>query len=156
MTLDQLLHEYEQGPELLRQCLQRVPESLWRQHPVPGTWSIHEVICHLADFESIGSERMKRVLSEDNPTMFGADPDGFFGALHYDVRSASDELSLISLLRRQMASILRQTDVESFQRTGVHTEAGPMTLETLLERITRHIPHHIRFIEAKIAALGLS
>ena len=64
-----------------------------------------------------------------------------------------DELDLISIVRRQMAVILRSTDIEDFQRTGVHSEAGPLTLETLLERITRHIPHHLKFIEAKIAAM---
>jgi len=28
-----------------------------------------------------------------------------------------------------------------------------LTLETLLERITNHIPHHVKFINDKIAAL---
>jgi hypothetical protein len=52
-----------------------------------------------------------------------------------------------------MARILRQTEIEDFQRTGVHTEAGPLTLETLLEKSTRHIQHHLPFIEEKVAAL---
>jgi len=38
----------------------------------------------------------------------------------------------------------------------VHTEDGPVTLETLLERIVIHIPHHLSFIEAKIAAIRSS
>jgi hypothetical protein len=36
----------------------------------------------------------------------------------------------------------------------VHSADGPVTLLTLLDRITRHIPHHIRTIEEKRAALG--
>jgi hypothetical protein len=28
-----------------------------------------------------------------------------------------------------------------------------MTLESLLERVTRHLPHHVRFIEEKLSAL---
>lgn len=153
MTLDQLLQQYEQGPELLRAAVSKAQESQYGLHPVPGKWSIRQVVCHIADFEPIYADRMKRVLVEDNPTMFGGDPDVFASGLHYEIRDVHEELDLIALVRRQMARILRQTDVEDFQRTGVHSESGPLTLETLLERITNHIPHHVKFINEKIAAL---
>ncbi len=153
MTLDELLKQYEKGPDLLKTAIAGVREDQFDQAPVPGKWSIRQVVCHIADFEPVYADRMKRVLVEDNPTMFGGDPDVFAAGLHYDKRSVHDELELISVVRRQMAVILRNTDVEDFQRTGVHSEAGPLTLETLLERITRHIPHHLTFIAAKIAAM---
>ena len=153
MTLDELLKQYEKGPDLLKTAVAGVREDQFDQAPVPGKWSIRQVVCHIADFEPVYGDRMKRVLVEDNPTMFGGDPDVFAAGLHYDKRSVHEELELISVVRRQMAVILRNTDVEDFQRTGVHSEAGPLTLETLLERITRHIPHHLTFIEAKIAAM---
>ena len=153
MTLDELLKQYEQGPDLLKTAVAGVREDQFDQTPVPGKWSIRQVVCHIADFEPVYADRMKRVVVEDNPTLFGGDPDVFAAGLHYEKRSVQAELELISVVRRQMAVILRNTDVEDFQRTGVHSEAGPLTLETLLERITRHIPHHVTFIAAKIAAM---
>ncbi len=153
MTLDQLLQQYEQGPELLRAALRQVKPEQYELQPVPGKWSIQQVICHLADFEPIYADRMKRVLVEDNPTLFGGDPDVFAAGLQYGHRSVLEELELIVCVRKQMARILRQSDVEDFQRTGVHSEAGPLTLETLLERITNHIPHHLKFIQDKTDAL---
>ena len=153
MTLDQLLQQYEQGPELLRAALRQVKPEQYELQPVPGKWSIQQVICHLADFEPIYADRMKRVLVEDNPTLFGGDPDVFAAGLQYEHRSVLEELELIVCVRKQMARILRQSDVEDFQRTGVHSEAGPLTLETLLERITNHIPHHLKFIQDKTDAL---
>jgi hypothetical protein len=60
---------------------------------------------------------------------------------------------VIDAVRRQTAQLLRCLDIEAFQRTGVHTEDGPLTLETLLERIVEHIPHHVRFIEQKANCL---
>ena len=153
MTLDQLLQQYEQGAELLRTAVSKARDDQFGINPIPGKWSIRQVICHLADFEPIYADRMKRVLVEENPTMFGGDPDVFAEGLHYENRNVYEELDLISVTRKQMARILRQTDVEDFQRTGVHSESGPLTLETLLERITQHIPHHVKFIQDKIAAL---
>ena len=153
MTLDDLLKQYEQGPDLLKATIAGVREDQFDQTPVPGKWSIRQVVCHIADFEPVYADRIKRVLVEDNPTMFGGDQDVFAAGLHYEKRNVHNELDLISAVRRQMAVILRNTDIEDFQRTGVHSEAGPQTLETLLEHITRHIPHHVKFIEAKIAAM---
>jgi uncharacterized damage-inducible protein DinB len=153
MTLDELLKHYENGPDLLKTAIAGLPEDQFDQTPVPGKWSIRQVVCHIADFEPVYADRMKRVIVEDNPTMFGGDPDVFAAGLHYDKRNVHEELELIAAVRRQMAVILRNSDVEDFQRTGVHSEAGPLTLETLLERITRHVPHHLTFIEAKIAAM---
>lgn len=153
MTLDELLRQYEQGPDTLKAAISSVREEQFDRTPVPGKWSIRQVICHIADFEPVYADRMKRVLVEDNPTMFGGDPDVFAAGLHYEKRGVREELDLIAAVRRQMAVVLRNTDVEDFQRTGVHSEAGPLTLETLLERITRHIPHHVAFIDAKIAAM---
>lgn len=155
MTLDELLREFERGAELLREEVSRVPEASLRLQPVPGKWSVQQVVCHIADFEPINADRMKRVLVEDNPTLFGGDENLFAAGLHYDARDVREELDLITAVRKQMARILRQTDVEDFQRTGVHTEAGPLTLESLLERTTRHIPHHLTFIRQKLAALGI-
>ncbi len=153
MTLDQLLQQYEQGADQLRVAVSKALPDQLTLHPVPGKWSIHEVVCHIADFETVCSDRLKRVLVEDNPTMFDADPDVFADGLHYGHRNIEEELDLIAVVRKQMARILRQTDIEDFQRTGVHSKAGPLTLETLLERITRHIPHHLAFIEQKLKAL---
>lgn len=42
---------------------------------------------------------------------------------------------------------------KSFERTGIHSVEGPMTLGSLLERITNHIPHHAQFIEEKKRAM---
>ncbi len=154
MQVDEILAQYEKGAPLLRTSVMKAKEEQFDLTPVPGKWSIRQVVCHIADFEPVYADRMKRVLVEDNPTMFGGDPDAFASRLHYSRRCVLEELELIDVVRRQMARILREVDIEDFQRTGVHSEAGPLTLETLLERITGHIPHHIRFIEEKITAFG--
>ena len=123
--------------------------------PIPGKWSTLEVICHLADFEIVFADRIKRIIAEDEPTLFGGDPDGFAARLAYHERNAEEELLLIALIRQQVARILRTLKPEDFQRRGIHSESGPMILDAMIERITGHIPHHLRFIEDKRAAMGI-
>lgn len=153
MTPEDLLHQYAQGPSLLAKSLSGVSGTQMNEHPVPGTWSIREVICHLADAEIVYADRMKRVLVESNPTLFEWSPDD---SIRDDLclgRDLQNEMDIIRGVRLQMHSILTGQNIEVWQRTAVHTAEGPMTLETLLERIIQHIPHHLTFVEAKKRAM---
>jgi uncharacterized damage-inducible protein DinB len=129
------------------------PEQL-DARPVAGRMSTKEVICHIADFEPVYADRMKRVIAEDSPPLRGGDPDIWRKALAYEARDVNEELELIEAVRRQMARILRAVPEQAWSRTGIHSEAGPLSLEELLRRITNHIPHHIAFIEEKRRALN--
>ena len=116
-------------------------------------WSTKQVICHIADFEPVYVDRMKRVIAEHEPTLLSGDPDLFAARLAYDQRDVAVELDFIEAARKHMEPILRSLRPEDFLRQGNHSEAGPITLEKLLTNITNHIPHHVKFIEEKRAAL---
>jgi hypothetical protein len=153
MDITKLIEQYLAGPQLLREAVTGMTPEELDSRPVPGKWSTREVVCHIADFEPVYGDRMKRVIVEDQPTLFGGDPDAFAGRLAYAQRDIEEELSIIDMTRRQMARILRTLTPGDFERTGKHSVAGPLTLKTLLERITGHIPHHLRFIEEKKSAM---
>ncbi len=148
-----LIDDYLAGPQLLRQAVAGMSPEQLLARPVRGKWSTLEVICHLADFEIVYADRIKRVIAENEPTLFGGDPDLFAARLAYHQRNADEELLLVETIRRQVSRILRPLGPADFQRRGIHSESGPLTLETLVKRITGHIPHHVRFIEEKRKAL---
>jgi uncharacterized damage-inducible protein DinB len=154
-NLSQMIDGYLAGPRALRQAVAGMTREQLRDRPVPGKWSTLEVVCHLADFDPILADRMKRVIAEDRPQLLGADEQRFAAALAYHERDLEEELVLVERTRSQMARILRTLPAEALQRAGVHNERGPLTLEQLLTVATNHIPHHIRFINEKRRALGL-
>jgi hypothetical protein len=149
-----LIDEYLAGPGVLRSAVNGMSEEELRAAPIPGKWSTLQVVCHLADFEPIYADRMKRVIAEERPTFFGGDPDVFAARLAYAARDVEEELRLIESVRGQMGRILRTLAPGDFQREGVHSEAGPLSLATLLQRVTAHLPHHVKFIEEKRAAIN--
>jgi hypothetical protein len=154
-SLQQLISDYVAGPKALRHVLAGLTRAQLVERPVAGKMSTLEVVCHLADFEPIMADRMKRVLAEDNPTLVGADENRFLAALAYHDRDLEEELAIIDQTRGQMARILRKTPADALQRIGTHTERGPRTLEQLLASAINHIPHHLKFIHEKRAALGV-
>jgi uncharacterized damage-inducible protein DinB len=154
-TLTQLVADYLDGTQLVREAVRGMSREQLLARPVAGKWSTLEVLCHLADFEPIFADRMKRVLAEDRPQLLAADEKHFAAALAYHERDGEEELALIEHTRSQMARILRSLSAEAFQREGVHSESGPLTLEQLLGYAIRHIRHHVPFIHEKRRALGL-
>jgi hypothetical protein len=94
------------------------------------------------------------VIAENRPTFFGGDPDVFAARLAYAQRDVAVDLQMIEAVRRHVAAILRTLSPDDFQREGIHSTDGPISLQTLLQRITNHIPHHVTFIREKRAALG--
>jgi uncharacterized damage-inducible protein DinB len=152
----QLIADYLAGPPTLRQAVADMSRDQLRARPVPGKWSTLEVVCHLADFDPILADRMKRVIAEDRPSLIGADEQRFAAALAYHDRDLEEELTLIDRTRSQMARILRTLSPDALHRVGVHDERGPLTLEQLLASAIAHIPHHLKFILEKRKALGLT
>jgi hypothetical protein len=154
MNHNALIEKYLAGPGLLRRAVAGMTSDQLLARPITGKWSTQEVVCHLADYEPIYADRMKRVIALKEPELLKGDPGLFAARLAYEHRDMEEELAIIELARKQMGRILRALKPEDFQRQGGHSRDGVLTLEVLLQRITAHIPHHVRFIEEKRRALA--
>jgi hypothetical protein len=153
MSISSLIDEYAAGPGELRKLVTGLSAEQVRTRPIPGKWSTLEVVCHLADFEPVYLDRLKVILVQDKPTFFGRDETAFAAKFAYHQRDLAEELNVIESCRQSMTRILRTLPGSDFQRVGVHNEAGEMSFETLLCRVTNHLAHHAKFIAEKRAAL---
>jgi hypothetical protein len=154
-ALAKLTDDYLAAGPALRKAVSGMTREQLTARPVPGKWSTLEVVAHLADFDPILADRMKRVIAEDRPQLVGADERRFAAALVYHDRDLEEELILIERTRSQLARILRTLPDSALERVGVHNERGPLSLEQLLSGATRHVHHHLQFVAEKRKALGL-
>jgi uncharacterized damage-inducible protein DinB len=151
----QLIEQYLAGIDTLRQSIAGMSREQATARPVPGKWSTLEVVCHLADFEPVFADRIKRVLALDKPPLLGADQDRFAATLAYQDRDLQEEMGIIENTRKQLARILRKQPAEAWARTGIHSERGPLSVEQLLQGAVNHVNHHVKFIQEKRKALGM-
>jgi uncharacterized damage-inducible protein DinB len=154
--MTEMIDAYLAGSRTLRQAVAGMSREQILARPVPGKWSTLEVVCHLADFDPIMADRMKRVIALDEPALIGADENCFAAGLAYQDRDLEEELTIIEQTRRQLARILRKLPAQALGRLGMHSERGPLTLEQLLTSATNHVTHHVKFVHDKRKALGLS
>jgi uncharacterized damage-inducible protein DinB len=151
----QLVHAYLDGPISVRRIVSDMTSEQLTARPVAGRWSTLEVVCHLVDSEQAWCHRMKRVIAEENPLIIGYDETRFTASLAYHAHDLEEELTLLDCMRKQMGRVLTGLPAEAWARTCVHSERGLMTLTDMLKAEVDHIPHHIRHIGEKRAALGL-
>jgi uncharacterized damage-inducible protein DinB len=151
-----LLDRYACGGAILAYAVSGLTPEQEHAHPGPGEWSISQLVAHLLDTDLVYSERMKRVIAEDEPALLGFDESAWAARLGYEETSIAEALALLTANRRWTSAVLRRLDDADFARAGVHSERGRVTLAGLLATVTNHVDHHLRFLYAKRANLGVA
>jgi hypothetical protein len=150
----ELIERYAAGADVLGHSIQGLDRAELLAFPVPGTWSIQQIVLHMMDSDLIASDRMKRVAAEDHPTLIGYNETAFAKTLAYDHIPAQDACEVFRLNRRITGELLRRLPDSAFQRTGLHNERGELTLEHLVTDYTEHLDHHLKFLKEKRKLLG--
>jgi uncharacterized damage-inducible protein DinB len=149
-----LIGRYEAGGEKLRRAVAGLTREDLQARPGPGAWSVLEVAIHLADSDAISIDRMKRILTEDDPPLLYANENAYAERLHPHAQDIEDALLLFEAGRRQWARVLRLLPDEAFQRKGTHNRRGAVTLGGLVADYIAHLDKHLEFVLAKRANLG--
>ena len=154
MTTPEQIEHYAAGGQRLSLAIRGLTDADLAQPSEPGSWSIGHLVVHMADAELALADRMKRVIATDDASLLAWDENRFMAGLHYDKQSVEDAAALVDLTRRQTARILRELPPAAFDRTGVHSEAGRMTLSDLIARADKHLDHHLTFVAGKRERMG--
>ena len=153
-----LLAAFGAGPARLRASLAGLGEDELCARPRgPATWSIHDIVLHVADSELQGSFRIRKVWSESGARLPGYDQDAWARALDYrQSDAAARELALVlfAALREQSTALLASAQVEDWRKSGVHPDYGPITLRNLLELYADHSERHVEQVLACRRLLG--
>lgn len=155
MATSELIQRFKDGPRRLREAVAGMTPEQARARPIPGKWSTLEVVAHIADFEVIGTERLMAVFAEEGAVLPGRDENHYCSRLAYDHRDLETQLRLIEVCRSHVGAVLAQVTDADWERRGIHSQAGPLTLEQLLRRVVDHLEHHAPFILEKRKTLGI-
>ena len=150
----QLIEEYEKGGVDLRMAVRGLEQEDLLAFPVPGTWSIQQIVIHLLDTELVLAERMKRVIAEENASLLEFDENKWIQKLSYEKQSVEDAVMLVETNRRNFARVFKSLPEEAFSRTGNHSKRGPMSVRDILTMAVNHLKHHMKFIVNKREMLG--
>jgi DinB family protein len=141
-TRARLIERYKEGHRVLTEALDGITDMELDARPGPRDWTAREVAHHMADSEMISAIRLRRLLAEDEPTIFSYDEEEFARRLFYGDRPIEASLQAVRAARRASAEILDRLTEAQWSRTGRHTESGAYGVQTWLEIYAAHAYDH--------------
>jgi hypothetical protein len=115
--------------------------------PADGGWTARQVTHHLADSETTSYIRLRRLLAEEDPVIYGYDEGEFARRLWYD-RPITASLDVFRAVRVSSAEILERLTQSDWSRGGVHSESGAYTVEDWLQIYADHAFDHAEQIRS--------
>ena len=116
------------------------------RRPVQGKWSIHEIVCHLADVEVVNSWRYRKVLANEalGPTAWNQDQ---WAATHqYRRQDFRLALEQFRALRVRNLALLGVVGKRAWSRAVRHPARGGLTVGQILAHLAHHDVNHLEQI----------
>ncbi len=150
---NQKIEEYGRGFSLLTEALAQIPQEAMDFKASPTNWSVHEIIVHMGDSESMAALRARKLIVEPGSKLMGYEESRWADALDYQSQKIEDSLQIIKLARQSTYRLLKSLPDEAFTHTVIHPEhSEPYTFERWLTIYARHIPDHIEQIRKSVEA----
>ena len=126
------------------------PAALDRPY-APGKWTGRRMLLHIADCEASFLDRVKRFLAEAKPLVLSFDENLWDARLSFPGRSLAIARDLFAANRAALRELAGSIGAAEWSRSGVHTEAGRLTVADLVAKVVWHDEHHLEQVEAAIA-----
>jgi uncharacterized damage-inducible protein DinB len=146
-----LLHGLSAAPEVIDRLLLNATEADFDRRPDRERFTIREVLGHLADWEGVWMERISKMATEENPPLQGYDEGQWaidHDYAHTDVR---EQQTRFREGRVRLVAYLRGLSPEQWERTGLHSEVGPVTISSLSVLVLGHDGYHTKQISEWLA-----
>jgi uncharacterized damage-inducible protein DinB len=127
----------------LDQAFHGVPVEVILQPPASGKWSANEHLAHLARYHQIFLERIDRILKEKRPAFsrYRAEEDPEWA--HWKSHGYKEVAGALAAGRERLIARLKALSDADYERIGVHSKLGEMSLALWLEFFLVHEAHHL-------------
>jgi hypothetical protein len=147
------IEEYGRGYDLLKAALAQLPREAWEYKPSPEDWSVHEILVHMGDSESMAALRARKLIVEPGSKLMGYEEARWAGALDYQHQDVECALDIIRLARQTTYELLKRLPDEFFTHSVTHPEYDePYTFDRWLSIYSGHIPDHIAQMQKTVHA----
>ncbi len=148
------IETYARGGDRLVRAVAGLAPKDFKAFPIPGTWSIQQIVVHMMDSDLVGCDRLKRLAAMERPLLIGYDENAFARNLPYDALDPGECARAFAINRSITAQMLRALPDDAFDRWGVHNERGKVTLGEMVVGYTDHLEHHLSHLLRKRELLG--
>jgi len=130
------------------------PEQLTTVY-IPGEWTIAQNVHHVVDSHINSYIRLKLILTEDHPPLKGYDQDAWALLPDATDEDISTSMMILHSFHRRWVQVWENVQDDQWNRPGMHSELGEITLAELLPTYAEHCDAHIQQVTEALKAGGL-
>ncbi|HKB04176.1 MAG TPA: DinB family protein [Gemmataceae bacterium] len=132
--------------------LRSIPEAEANVRHAPYTWSIKEVVGHLADTERVMGYRALRFARADTTPLPGFDENAYATIAAFDRLRLTDLVAELEAVRRSHIWLFRNLPPEAWTRAG-EANGKSITVRALAFILVGHGRHHTAIIRKRLAGV---
>lgn len=144
---DKIMECLRQSPEILQGLVNSIPIDGLNTRRIPGKWSIHEHVCHLAEAEAMIFDRFRQFRNLDQPVFEPYLPEGPEQNDSIEPVEIETALADFKNLRGQMIDFVGSFDDKAWNKRALHHEYTIYNAMILLRHTLMHDHFHMYRIE---------
>jgi hypothetical protein len=138
----------------VRRLVAGLDEESLAKRTVPDKWSLKELVCHVFKVQQVFSERLERMLAEDNPTVTSYTADADAGFPRLTALPAEQTLAAYFAERERYLDRLEDLSPGQWHRTAQHPEFSNYDVHFQTDYLAHHEAHHIYQMLQRRAPFG--
>lgn len=111
-----------------------------------GSWTVLQLVHHIADSQLNMYQRLKLALTDENPKVPGFDQDKW--AIQPDTKlPAESSIKMLEGINERIVSLGNSLTEEQLGRIFTHEDSGEITVGTKVAKLAWHEEHHLAHIK---------
>ena len=115
-----------------------------------GSWTVRQLVHHIADSQLNMYQRLKLALTDENPTVPAFDQEKW--AIQPDTKlPVESSIKMLEGINERIVSLGDSLTEEQLDRTFTHQENGEITVATKVAKLAWHEEHHLAHIKIALS-----
>jgi hypothetical protein len=141
-------------PGKVARLVREVSRKQLTTRPAPRTWSVADILAHLADAELMTGFRMRLILGANRTAIQPFDQDAWAAFSWYEKQDPYLSFEAFRIQRDRNLRLLRSLPKKMWGYYGIHAERGKETIRRVTQMIAGHDINHLRQMERVVRGNG--
>ncbi|MEK3875890.1 DinB family protein [Paenibacillus sp. FSL M7-0420] len=133
--------------EQLVRAIEGLSEEQLRWKAGPTSWSVTEVLAHLADHSIVVSFRIRDILADTKVQLPAFNQDAWVSGQHSNQGKAADILELFRSLLHYNSLLLGRLSPAEWEKSGINFKGEPVRITDIVRSFSAHVQNHLAQIE---------
>ncbi|MED4403972.1 YfiT family bacillithiol transferase [Metabacillus fastidiosus] len=149
-NIQEWLKEIETYTIRLRETVDSLSDEELSRTYRDGSWTVRQLVHHIADSQLNMYQRLKLALTDENPTVPAFDEEKW--AIQPDTKlPVESSIKMLEGINERIVSLGYSLTEEQLDRAFTHQENGKITVATKVAKLAWHEEHHLAHIKIALS-----